>query len=230
MSEIVKPRRAASFPRREERARATRQRILDAARGLFIERGYVATTIEAIAETADVAPETVYASFTNKRGILSSLVDIAISGGLGEPPLLEQAWVRSLSAEPDLQRRVRLLARQGRSILQRRAAIDEVVRGAAASDGEIAALRDRSRMQRYAGQRELLRLVVGPSGPHRGPAFDRLADLVYVAGSPETYLLFVVDRGWSGARFERWYAETLDRSVSALTGGSGPQGARRESV
>ncbi len=30
-------------------------------------------------------------------------------------------------------------------------------------------------------------------------------------GSPETYRLFIVDRGWSGSHFERWYGETLER-------------------
>jgi hypothetical protein len=35
------------------------------------------------------------------------------------------------------------------------------------------------------------------------------ADVLYAIGSPETYRLLVVDRGWSGSRFERWYGETL---------------------
>jgi hypothetical protein len=28
-------------------------------------------------------------------------------------------------------------------------------------------------------------------------------------GSPETYRLLVIDRGWSRSRFERWYGDTL---------------------
>jgi AcrR family transcriptional regulator len=40
--------------------------VLDAARRLFLERGYVATTIDAIAERAAVSPETVYSAFGNK--------------------------------------------------------------------------------------------------------------------------------------------------------------------
>jgi len=37
------------------------------------------------------------------------------------------------------------------------------------------------------------------------------ADILYAVGSPETYRLLVVDRGWSRARFERWYGDALDR-------------------
>src|SRR6266545_1700732 len=47
---------------RRPKAQATRRRILDAARGLFVERGYVATTIEAIAAEAGVAVPTPRAS------------------------------------------------------------------------------------------------------------------------------------------------------------------------
>ena len=37
------------------------------------------------------------------------------------------------------------------------------------------------------------------------------ADILYALGSPETYRLLVVDRGWSGDRFEAWYGATLER-------------------
>lgn len=207
----VKPAGSPAFPRRRERARATRTRVLDAARSLFIERGYVGTTIGAIAERADVSPETVYSIFRNKRSVLSELVDISIAGGAQAPAILDQDRVETMRAEPDPHRRLRILAGFGRSILERRAAIDEVIRGAASADPEIAALRDLGNAQRFAGQRELLRIVIGTTSLREGLDLDTAADVLYAIGSPETYRLFVVDRGWSGARFERWYAETLDR-------------------
>src|ERR1700730_12204147 len=63
---------------------ATRRRIRDAARRLFVERGYVATTIEAIAGEAGVAVPTVYLAFGTKRALLAELLDIA-AVGYGEP-------------------------------------------------------------------------------------------------------------------------------------------------
>jgi AcrR family transcriptional regulator len=56
--------------RRQRQAAQTRADILAAARRLFAERGYAATTIEAIAAQAEVSEATVYAGFGSKRGIL----------------------------------------------------------------------------------------------------------------------------------------------------------------
>jgi AcrR family transcriptional regulator len=213
MPEPVKHSRTHDFPRRRERAQATRARVLDAARALFVEFGYTTTTIQAIAERADVSVETVYAVFGNKRSLLSELVDISIAGGIAAPPLLEQAWVQRLREEPDVRRRLRMLAGQGRWILARRAAVDEVVRGAASADHEIAALRDRGKADRFAGQREILRIVLGPTALRAGVEQETAADILYAIGSPETYRLLVVDRGWSEDRFEAWYGETLERQL-----------------
>jgi len=210
MPRVVKPRTERVFPRRRERARATRERVLEAARALFVERGYVGTTIDAIAERADVSPETVYSTFGSKRALLAELVDVAIAGGADAPPVFDQDWVRQLREEPDAHRRLAILAHNGRSILERRADIDEVVRGAASAEPALAALRDRGKAERFAGQRELLRIVVGAGGLRPGLDLDAAADVLYAIGSPEMYRLLVADRGWSGAQFESWYAETLE--------------------
>ena len=218
MPERVKPSLPPDFPRRRERARATRIRVLDAARALFIDGGYVAATIDAIAERADVSSETIYSTFGNKRSLLSQLVDVSIAGDVDATPIHERDWVQEMREEPDPRRRLRLLAGQGRSILERRSAIDEVVRGAASADPDIAALRDLGKAQRFAGQRAFLRIVVGSTGLREGMDLETAADILYAVGSPETYRLLVVDRGWSGSRFERWYGDTLESLLFATVG------------
>src|SRR5260370_17833852 len=72
----VPPPPAATSTRtpRRPRAQATRRRIRDAARRLFVERGYVATTIEAIAGEAGVAVPTVYLAFGTKPALLAALL------------------------------------------------------------------------------------------------------------------------------------------------------------
>jgi len=209
MTPPVKP--AHRYPRRRERALATRRRVLASARDRFLERGYVGTTIEAIAAGADVSPETVYATFGNKRTLLSEVVDVAIAGDVDAAPIMDQDWVDSMRQAPDPHARLAIMARSGRAILERRAAIDDVVAAAAASDPEIAALRDRGKADRLAGQRALLRIAVGSSELRKGLDLGSAADIVYAIGSPETYRLLVVDRGWSAAQFEHWYADTLER-------------------
>lgn len=210
MPRTVKPRRTYASPRRREQALATRRAVLDAAQALFIEGGYVATTIEAIAAHARVSPETVYATFATKRSLLTELVDRSISGD-DAAPVLEQMWVQEMREEPVRRHRLQILASNGRTILERRAALDEVVRGAASADPEIMALWVRGRAERLAGQRQLLGIAVGESDLREGLDLVTAGDILYAVGSPETYGLLVIDRGWSGAQFESWYAQTLER-------------------
>jgi AcrR family transcriptional regulator len=74
--------------RREQMAQQTRRDILRAARRLFAERGYAATSINDIAEEAGVAIQTIYARLGSKRGMLLALIDlIDEEAGLG--PLAE---------------------------------------------------------------------------------------------------------------------------------------------
>lgn len=190
---------------------ATRRAVLDAARALFEERGYVATTIEAIAARAAVSPETVYATYRNKRSLLATLVDVSIAGDDDPVPVLQRDWVRQMRDEPLRRRRLELLARHGRAILERRAPIDEVVRGAAAADPEIASLLDQGRAERLAGQRELLRILAGPDALRPGLTLEAAADILFAIGSPEVYRLLVAGRGWTPERFESWYADTIER-------------------
>ena len=109
----------------------------------------------------------------------------------------------------------RILARNGRSILERTAPIYEVLRGAAAADPEMASLLERYKAQRLIGQRELLRNLLGGQRQRDGLSFEAAADVLFAMGSPEVYRLLVVDRGWSARRFEAWYADALVRNLLA---------------
>jgi AcrR family transcriptional regulator len=205
----VKSHRAYDSPRRREQALATRGAVLDAARELFVEHGFVTTTIQAIADRAGVSPETVYATFRNKRSLLSSVIDVSVVGDDAPVPLLERAWVQEIRDEPDPRRKLRILARNGTLILERVTPIYEVLRGAAAADPQIASLWELHKSQRFAGQRELARIVGAGRSLRKGLSADVAADTLFAIGSPETYRLLTVDRGWHADRFERWYADTL---------------------
>jgi AcrR family transcriptional regulator len=215
MSRAITERRRYDSPRRREHALATRRAILEAARALFVERGYTATTIDAIAARAEVSSETIYATLKNKRSLLSELIDVSMAGDDAPVPILERAWVREIREEPDVRRRLRILARNGRLILERTAPVYEVLRGAAAADPEMASLLELNKAQRFAGQRELLRIVTGGEPLRDGSTRRAAADVLFAIGSPETYRSLVVDRGWSADRFERWYADTLSRLLLA---------------
>jgi AcrR family transcriptional regulator len=98
--------RAYDSSRRQRQAAQTRADILQAARRLFSERGYPATTIDAIAAEAEVSEATVYTAFGSKAGILAALQrlmqeEVDYDAGVreveavaGNPPELIAAGVR----------------------------------------------------------------------------------------------------------------------------------------
>src|SRR5680860_1686828 len=86
---------------RRVQAEQTRALVLDAAAGLFEERGYEGTSIAVIAETSHVSPETVYARFGTKRAVLGELVRRAVRGD-DQSPVPEQAGPRAVAAAADL--------------------------------------------------------------------------------------------------------------------------------
>ena len=207
----TRPRRRYESPQRQEQARATRLAILEAARALFIQDGYGATTLQAIADRASVSVATVYAAFGNKRTVLKELVDVSIAGDDEPVAIADRTWVADLAAEPDRHQRIRMLAASGRRILERRAAVDAVVDAAGATDPEIRGLSDEMRRQRREGQARLLALVAGADGLRPGLDPEEAADILYAIASPETYRLLVEQRGWTPERFEAWLAETEER-------------------
>ena len=83
---------AVRIDRREQMAQQTRGDILRAARRLFAERGYAATSINDIAEEAGVAIQTIYARLGSKRGMLLALIDL-IDEEAGVEPLAQEVTV-----------------------------------------------------------------------------------------------------------------------------------------
>lgn len=205
MSDRVKPRRSYVSPRRAATADATRAAILQASRALFLERGYAATTVAAVAARASVSAKTVYARFGNKRQLLAAVLDHAIAGDALPVPILEREWVQAMREEEDRGKRLDLLADGGAAILGRRTEVDELIRRAAEVDPALRDLVVTSRIQRRAGQAELLRIALGE------PPDDTAIDALFALGSPEVYRLTVIESGWSHDRFVAWYATTIRR-------------------
>jgi AcrR family transcriptional regulator len=76
----------------------TRADILQAARRLFAERGYAATSVNDIAEEASVAVQTIYARLGSKRGIVMALLEV-IDEEAGVPEAAAAIATRSTPEE-----------------------------------------------------------------------------------------------------------------------------------
>ena len=203
----------------QARTRLARAAVVDAARTLFFDHGYGATTIEAISELSDVPPATVYRLFSSKRGILKALLDVSIAGDDEAVPMADRPPVRSLLAAPDPRTQVAGFVAIAAQVNSRTAAIYRILVSAAATDRDAAALLDELTRQRQEGQGRLARSLAR-AGALRPKLRERDAgDLIHALMSPEVYRLLVVDRGWSPERYAKWLSETLVDQLLAPTSG-----------
>ncbi len=208
MANVVKGSRRYDSPKRQEQARATRRAIVDAARALFLARGYAGTTIDAIAREAGVAVQTVYAAFGSKPEILRTVVDVAVAGHDAPAALVDRDALEAVADEPDVDRRVRLFASLLAGIQGRTAAVAQVAREAASADREVGEVWRAMQADRAAVMAEAARSLVG-DGPAPRP-LEEIGDVLYVLTSPEVHQLFVVDRLWTPERYEEWLVESVE--------------------
>jgi len=129
--------RSYDSPLRKAQAAATRRAIIDAAATAFIERGYVATSIETIADAAGVSRATVFTSVGGKKELLKKAYDVALVGDDEPIPFPLRPASLAVRAEPDP--RLFLVGYSGLLIdmYSRLAPIYEAVRGAASADPEV---------------------------------------------------------------------------------------------
>lgn len=192
-----------------KRARATRERILESAQRRFVEQGYVSTTIESVAHEAEVAVQTIYFIFGNKRTLLKELVDVTVAGDDERVPTLERSWVKEIMGEPHPRTQMHLYVAKVREIYERVSPVLEVVRQAASVDPEIAELWRTNKEQRTLVLERILRSIIAKRGLRRGVGLNRSLDIAFVLLSQEMFQLMVADRGWPPAAWEAWVSDLL---------------------
>jgi AcrR family transcriptional regulator len=199
----------------QARTRLARAAVIDAARTLFLERGYGATTIEAISAASDVPPATVYRLFSSKRGILKAILDVSIAGDDEPVAVSDRPQVQAAVADADPRGQVAGFVATAADINARSAPVYRILVGAASSDPDAAALLEELNQQRRSGQGQLAR-ALARRGALRTDLRQRDAvDIIYTLMSPEVYRLLVVDRKWTPQRYQRWLTETLSASLLA---------------
>lgn len=202
--DVKRPYRSA---RRREQAEQTRRRVLEAAGTVFRERGYERATVAAIAAAADVADETVYAHFGNKRTLLGALVQHAVRGE-DSRPVPRQKVPRALEAVTDQREQLRLFAADIGKRLDRVAPLIAVVSAAAPAEPELAELLDVLHAQRLRNLRIFVDALAA-NGPLRlSPA--AATEAVWALASPELYKLLTDVRGWSRRRYAEWLTASLE--------------------
>ena len=189
---------------RQAAAQATRRAILDSARLMFFENGYVGTTMPAIAKDSGVALDTIYATVGKKSVLFRLLVETAISGTDKSMPAQDRDYVRAIRAEPDAALKLKIYAAALRHIQPRLAPLFLVLQAAAPLDPDLQALWQEI-SQRRASNMRLLAKDIAATGKLRKELSEAVAaDIIWSMNSPEFYLLLVGQRGWSPEEFEFW--------------------------
>jgi AcrR family transcriptional regulator len=198
--------------RRQAQVRATRLRIIETAKALFIAHGYPATTLEAIADAADTSLPTLYRLFSSKPALLKAVLDVSFGGDDQPIAFGDRPDVQAARGETDPQAMITAFARVGRDFMERSSAIMRVLATAAAVDPEAAQLMKEIRRQRHVGQSRIVAALsaLGALDPELGSS--EAVDMTYVAFSPDVHYILTVERGWTAEQYEQW----LIRSLGAL--------------
>jgi AcrR family transcriptional regulator len=208
MDRDVKARRYEGAAR-QARTRRTRAAVVEAARSLFLERGYSATTIEAISDRSDTPQPTVYRLFASKLGILRSVIDVSIGGDDQAVAMLDRPEVRDLLSDQDPTNQIAGFCALLREVMSRVGAVHRILADAARSDRDAASLLAEIARQRHEGQRRIARSLARGASLRPGLRERSAADIIHALASPEVYGLLVFDRGWSGERYEKWLTSIL---------------------
>jgi AcrR family transcriptional regulator len=209
MAKEVKSRRRYDSTRRQEQAASTRAKIVDAAQRLFVENGYVATSMAAIAAEAGVALKTVYAAFETKSGVLAAVWNRLLRGDDAPAPVGERDWYREVLEEPDPRRQLRLNARNARAARERFGPLLEVIRTGAPSDPDVGALWARIQSEFHDNQRAIVVTLHERDALKKGLDVEAASDLLWTLNHPSVYQLLVGERGWTLDRYEQWLGDVL---------------------
>lgn len=192
--------------RAEEERRATQLRVVEAARRLFLTKGYSATTMAEIAREAGVAVQSVYSAGQSKADLLHLVTDLAVAGDDQQVMLLERPDFAAVANETDPERQLTMIAALIAATMERLAPVWVAYREAAAVDAKAAAnlvAAHHRRHETFAG-------MIGMIPEHqlrRSP--EEATDTAWAIGSIDVFLLLRSIQGWDAPRYATWLRQTL---------------------
>jgi AcrR family transcriptional regulator len=201
------PRRKYRSGQRAQSAEATRARVLNAARILFIRRGIDKVTIAQIAEKAKVAGSTIYALYKSKEGLLRALMRAALFG-----PRFQAAQAQ-LAGISDPVRLIALSANVARAIYEAESAELGLMRGASAFSPALRKLEQEFEKIRFDMQEERMKLLFASKMAKPGIDYAGARRLLWMYTSRDIYRMLVHESGWTPDQYQAWLSDTL---VAAL--------------
>jgi AcrR family transcriptional regulator len=201
--------------RAEEERRATRLRVVEGARRLFLSRGYVATTMADVAKEAGVALQSVYKAGRSKSDLLHLVMDLAVAGDDQEVMLLDRPSYQAIARESSPERQVQMIAALIAATMERLAPVWLAYREAAAVDAKAAANLVAAHQRRHTTFTGLIRML--PERRLRRPAAESI-DTAWAIGSIDVFLLLRSLQGRDAVAYSQWLSRTLVDQLLAPEG------------
>lgn len=192
----VKSARSYHSPQREERANATRRRILDVARQLFADQGFAAVTMQGIARHAGVSLATVYLYFPGKATVVAGLAEDVVSQA--------DLSVEQVESEPDPVRQLAIGARIIRTLNERSWLVAGILRSAHGTDEGLARVWKLWQQRHLEAIRRAIAAIDRRGALREGLSIDEATDAFYALAGTDVYRALVRERGWPSERYERW--------------------------
>ncbi|HEY0449836.1 TetR/AcrR family transcriptional regulator [Actinophytocola sp.] len=208
-------RRAYHAPRRAERARHTRARIVAAAAELFRAHGYAATTVRAVAARAGVSVPTVELAFGTKPRLLKTAIDVAIAGDDEPVAVLERDWARKAEASDTVADFVAIFGQVFAAAATRAAELVAAAYEAAPTDPEIKALTERQEAQRTITAGWLVDGILARAPLRPGMSRAAAVDTVWLLMDPVVFTRLTRRRGWRPDDVEHWFTDSVPRLLLA---------------
>jgi AcrR family transcriptional regulator len=197
---------------RNQAADATKARVLDAAKRLFMRRGIDGVTIAEIAGKAGVATSTIYALYKSKEGILRTLMKAALFG-----PRFEEARAR-LDGVTDPVRLIALSAHVARAIYEGETAELGLIRGTSAFSPALRKMEQEFETIRFEMQEERVRLLFAQARQRAGLKLDEARRILWMYTSRDIYRMLVHEGGWTPDQYQQWLSDTLLHALVNLDG------------
>lgn len=207
MSEDVKREYRSTL--RATQAADTRRAIVGAAADLFVELGYGATTIDAVASAAGVSRKTVFTAVGGKVELLKTAVDWAVAGDDDQVSVRNRPAVLDALARSGATELLTGWARVLVGIDVRVAGLFRALEVAAEKDDDARELLETSQQQRISGAREIVTRLIALDALTPDVSRAEAVDIAWLATDPALYDRCVRIRGWSVERFEVWLGRFL---------------------
>jgi AcrR family transcriptional regulator len=197
---VVKPARPVS---KRERAEQTRARIIEVAYRLFTQHGYEATTMQAVADEAGVAVQTVYFTFHTKAGLLMTIESRAVGG---ESQEWREQLQRELVEERDPRKVVALWVAATATVLNRITSFVGLLGANLQMDAESVERRARGRDQWF---QLLIDRLVALDALKGGLVPSRALDVARAVTRVEAYEDLTLRWGWTAPEWIEWMTSVI---------------------